>query len=47
MNTGYLPSFIKDLKKLKKAPIYPEIRKLAFQTIPDCHNLIIKLITFT
>ena len=40
MKTEYLPSFIKDLKKLKKTPIYPEIRKLAFQTIPDYQNII-------
>ncbi len=39
MNTEYLPSFIKDLKKLKKTPIYLEIRKLAFQTIPNCQNI--------
>jgi hypothetical protein len=39
MKTEYLPSFIKDLKKLKKTPIYPEIRTLAFQTIPDCQDI--------
>ena len=39
MNTEYLPSFIKDLKKLKKTSIYPEIRTLAFQTIPHCQNI--------
>lgn len=39
MKTEYLPSFIKDLKKIKKTAIYAEIRKLAFQTLPDCHNI--------
>ena len=39
MNREYLPSFIKDLKKPKKTPIYLEIRKLAFQTIPNCQNI--------
>ncbi len=39
MTTEYLPNFIKNLKKPNKTPIYPEIRKLAFQTIPDCHNI--------
>ncbi len=33
MKTEYLPSFIKDLKKLKKIPIYPEIKSLVFQKI--------------
>ncbi|MDJ0900700.1 MAG: type II toxin-antitoxin system RelE/ParE family toxin [Xenococcus sp. MO_188.B8] len=35
MKTEYLPSFIKDLKKLKKIPIYPEIKSLVFQKIPN------------
>ncbi len=39
MKTEYLPSFIKDLKKLKKTSIYPEIRTLAFQTVSDCQNI--------
>ena len=34
-----LPSFIKDLKKLKKTPIYPEIKTLVFETIPFCQSL--------
>ena len=33
MKTEYLPSFIKDLKKLKKIPIYQEIKSLVFQKI--------------
>ena len=39
MRTEYLPSFTKDLKKLKKIPIYSEIKNLVFQTIPDCQNI--------
>jgi mRNA-degrading endonuclease RelE of RelBE toxin-antitoxin system len=35
MNTEYLPSFIKDLKKLKKTPVYYEIKLLVFKTIPN------------
>ena len=40
MKTEYLPSFTKDLRKLKKTSIYSEIKNLVFQTIPDCQNLI-------
>lgn len=39
MKTEYLPSFIKDLKKLKKTPIYQEIKTLVFQTILACQNI--------
>ena len=39
MRTEYLPSFTKDLKKLKKIPIYSEIKNLVFQTIPDYQNI--------
>lgn len=39
MKTEYLPSFTKDLKKLKKTFTYSEIKKLVFQTIPDCQNV--------
>ena len=39
MKTLYLPSFIKDLKKLKKTSVYSEIKNIAFQIIPDCHNI--------
>ena len=39
MKTKYLPSFTKDLKKLKKIPIYLEIKNLAFQTVPDYQNI--------
>ncbi len=39
MKTEYLPSFIKDLKKLKKTSIYSEIKALAFITIPDYQNI--------
>ena len=36
MKTEYLPSFVKDLKKLKKMPIYKQIKSLSFETIPNC-----------
>lgn len=39
MKTQYLPSFIKDLKKLKKTSIYPEIQLVAFKQIPNCKNI--------
>ena len=39
MKTEYLPSFTKDLKKLKKTSVYSEIKNLVFQTIPDCQNI--------
>ena len=39
MKTEYLPSFIKDLKKLKRIPIYREIKSLAFQKIPNILNI--------
>lgn len=39
MNTEYLPSFIKELKQLKKTPVYEEIKLLAFQTIPNCSDI--------
>jgi len=31
---NYLPSFIRDLKALKKSPIYETIKQLAFEEIP-------------
>jgi mRNA interferase RelE/StbE len=39
VKTEYLPSFIKDLKKLKKIPDYSQIRLTAFESIPECHNI--------
>lgn len=39
MKTEYLPSFTKNLKKLKKTSVYSEIKNLVFQTIPDCQNI--------
>lgn len=39
MKTEYLPSFTKDLKKLKKISTYLEIKNLVFQTIPDYQNI--------
>ncbi len=34
MKTDYLPSFIRDLKSLKKTPAYEIIKHLAFEEIP-------------
>jgi len=34
VNTSYLPSFIRDLKALKKTPIYNTIKAIAFEEIP-------------
>ena len=39
MKTEYLPSFIKDLKKLKKTAIYSEIKTLAFETVPNSQDI--------
>ena len=39
MQVEYLPSFIKDLKKLKKIPYYANIKSLVFETIPNCQNI--------
>ncbi|MDJ0717226.1 MAG: type II toxin-antitoxin system RelE/ParE family toxin [Prochloraceae cyanobacterium] len=39
MKTEYLPSFIKDLKKLKKTPAYAQIRAIAFETIPQYQSI--------
>ncbi len=39
MKTEYLPSFIRDLKKLKKTPVYSRICSTIFKTIPQCENI--------
>jgi mRNA interferase RelE/StbE len=39
VKTQYLPSFIKDLKKLKKTPVYSQIRSTALEKIPQCQKL--------
>lgn len=39
METEYLPSFIKDLKKLRKTSFYSQIRSTALETIPQCQNI--------
>lgn len=39
MKTEYLPSFIKDLKKLKKTPAYSQISSTALEMIPQCQNI--------
>jgi len=35
VEVNYLPSFVRDLKALKKSPIYPKLKKLAFQDVPS------------
>ncbi len=39
MDVRYRESFLRDLKKLKKHPIYDRIVTLAFQTLPDAEDL--------
>lgn len=39
MKTEYLPSFVRDLKKLKKTSLYSEIETLVFQTIPAYQDI--------
>ena len=39
MNANYLPSFIRDLKALKKTPVFNTIKTLAFETIPGYESL--------
>lgn len=39
MEVRYRESFLRDLKKLKKHPLYDKIVTLAFQTLPDAEAL--------
>ncbi len=39
MQVKYRQLFLKDLKKLKKQPIYKRIFEIAFETIPLAENL--------
>jgi mRNA-degrading endonuclease RelE of RelBE toxin-antitoxin system len=39
MKTKYLPTFIKELKKLKSSPNYSHIRKFIFEEIIICPDL--------
>ncbi len=39
MDVKYRESFLRDLKKLKKYPVYNKIVTLAFQTLPDAADL--------
>jgi mRNA interferase RelE/StbE len=39
MKTGYLPTFIKELKALKSTSVYVTIKNLTFQDILACQNL--------
>ncbi|NJO80994.1 MAG: type II toxin-antitoxin system RelE/ParE family toxin [Cyanobacteria bacterium RM1_2_2] len=39
MIATYLPSFIRDLKALKKTPIYDTIKQIAFEVIPACNSI--------
>lgn len=38
MITQYLPSFIRDLKALKKSSAYSIIKQIAFERIPACDS---------
>jgi mRNA-degrading endonuclease RelE of RelBE toxin-antitoxin system len=39
VNTAYLPGFIRDLKALKKTPVFDLIKTLVFEEIPGYENL--------
>jgi mRNA interferase RelE/StbE len=39
VRTEYLPSFIRDLKALKKAPIFNTIKSFVFEEIPSFDRL--------
>lgn len=39
MKVSYLPSFIRDLKALKKSPAYSTVKALAFEEIPSCTRI--------
>ncbi|MEB3232703.1 MAG: type II toxin-antitoxin system RelE/ParE family toxin [Leptolyngbyaceae bacterium] len=39
MNVNYLPSFIRDLKTLKKSPIYSTLHSLVFQELPNYSSI--------
>lgn len=39
MTPEYLPSFIRDLKALKKTPIYPTLKQIAFEEIPAYESI--------
>lgn len=40
MDVRYRESFVRDLKKLKKYPVYGRIRTLAFETLPAAESLL-------
>lgn len=39
MDVRYRESFLRDLKKLKKKPVFARIRRLAFETLPEAQDL--------
>ena len=39
MIVNYLPSFIRDLKAIKKTPIYATLRQTAFEEIPAYNSI--------
>jgi len=39
LQVEYRHLFLKDLKKLKKQPIYQRVLNLAFETLPNAENL--------
>jgi len=39
MKVEYLPSFLKDLKALKSAPIFDQVKAIVFEEIPNVTDL--------
>lgn len=39
MNVEYLPSFLKDLKRLKSTPVFVSIQTLVLDELPTCKSL--------
>jgi hypothetical protein len=39
MKVEYLPSFLKDLKALKSAPVFEQVKVLVFEEIPNITDL--------
>lgn len=39
MEVRYRESFLRDLKKLKKHPVYEKIFRLAFEVLPECSSV--------
>ena len=39
MKVEYLPSFLKDLKALKSAPVFEQVKAIVFEEIPNLTDL--------